>query len=445
MSEKTGNTHIHIYTYHRKVKVKIMTKKAFLPKTVRTAAIAASIATAIAATSAFSADWPAFHGSDRSNKSKESGLLKEWPKGGPKLLWTAKGLGEGYSGVTVAGGFVYTAGNRDKGSFVFAFDLGGKLVWEKRAGASVYEAKDAFARPYQGSRGTPVVDGGVVYYLSDAGFLSALDAKTGAEKWSVSLRERFNAEMPKFGYSESPLIIGDRLYVAPYGAKATVVCLDKKTGSVIWESGRVGGDAGYASFVPAENSGYKQLISFTSEFVYGVSEADGKILWTAPFKSKYEVNCTDIAYQDGHVFAASGGLGSALVKLSAKGGGVAAEMVYETKAMDNQHGGVIIHNGYVYGSGHDQGPGWFCLDFKTGKQMWNAPGKGSVTFADGMLYFYDEKGKMSLVRAQSDKFAEAGSFEVPSGGKGANWAHPVVSGGVLYLRHADNLYAYNIK
>ena len=404
-------------------------------------------------TCAVSSDWPAFHGLDRTNKSKETGLLKKWPDDGPALLWTASGLGLGYSGVSASHGIVYTAGVVDKVNYVFAFDNNGKLLWRKEAGNS-WEGKSAFARGFEGSRSTPTVSGGMVYYLSDMGKLTAFDAKTGAPKWSLDIREKYEGHIARYAYSESPLIDGDKLYVAAYG-KAGALCLDKKTGKVIWESERLPGGAGeqgdtyagYTSFVLVNDNGFRQLMSYTADYVYGMNSANGKLLWKVPFANpRHRDNCTDVIYHDGHVFASSGyGHGSMLVKLNKTESGVSAKEVYRTKLMDNHHGGLIFHNGYIYGSGHES-KGWFCLDFKTGKQMWNTPGKGSITFAEGMLYLYDENsGAVSLVKAQHEKYELVSAFQVPPGGKGAHWAHPVVSNGVLYLRHADKLYAYNIK
>ncbi|MDR0330433.1 MAG: PQQ-like beta-propeller repeat protein [Chitinispirillales bacterium] len=416
-------------------------------KTLRTAiAIVPIIAAAAAA-----ADWPNFHGPDRTNKSAEAGLLKQWPKEGPALIWMASGVGNGYSGAAVSGGAVYTAGVKNNANYVFAFSSAGKLLWEKPAG-KVWEATRAFARSYNGTRSTPTVEGGAVYYLSDIGFLIALDAKTGAAKWSVDLRAKYDGEIPDYGYSESPLVHGNRLYCSPYGKKASVVCLDKNTGKPIWEApafntGADGGDAGFASFIMVENSGYKQLISQSRTFLYGMDSETGKTLWKAPFLNSRENNCTDAVYSDGYVFVTSGyGRGSMLVKLSKKGDGVAAEVVYDnSKMMDNHHGGVVLHNGYIYGSGHNSA-GWFCLEMKSGKQMWKTAGKGSLTFADGMLYVYDEKGTVSLVKATPEAYTEVSSFKVPEGGmKSYFWAHPVVSNGVLYVRYANDLYAYDVK
>ncbi|MDR3012501.1 MAG: PQQ-like beta-propeller repeat protein [Chitinispirillales bacterium] len=406
----------------------------------------AAIVIAIVATAAFAGDWPNFHGPDRTNKSRETGLLTSWPQGGPTLLWSASGAGAGYSGVSVADGVIYTAGSKSSANYVFAYDLTGKPLWERRVGAE-WEASGSFsfARAYQGSRGTPTVSGGMVYYLSDRGNLVALDAKTGAERWSVDVHRRYETTIPVYGYSESPLVIGDRLYVAVFGKKHTVVCFNRNNGNVIWEGGHVGGNGGFSSLVPIESAGVKQLVSFTADFLFGVSVENGSVLWTVPVRNSHGLNCTDIIYHDGHVFASSGyGFGSMLVKLSAGAGGrVTAEQVYKTDLMDNHHGGIVFHNGHVYGGSHRRG--WFCLDFRTGRQMWNAPGKGSIVFAENMLYLYDEEGKMSLVKAQPGSFETVSSFEVPSGGRGAYWAHPAISNGVLYLRHADKIFAYDIK
>ncbi|MDR2727688.1 MAG: PQQ-like beta-propeller repeat protein, partial [Chitinispirillales bacterium] len=182
-------------------------------------------------TCAVSSDWPCFHGSDRTNKSKETGLLKKWPEKGPELLWTASGLGIGYSSVSTSGGSVYTAGVVDKVNWVFAFDNTGKLLWRKQAGGA-WEGKNAFARGFEGSRSTPTVDNGIVYYFSNNGSLTALDARGGAEKWSVDLRKKYETDedVPKYAFSESPFIDGEKLYISPFGKKASVVCLDKKTG-----------------------------------------------------------------------------------------------------------------------------------------------------------------------------------------------------------------------
>lgn len=112
--------------------------------------------------------------------------------------------------------------------------------------------------------------------------------------------------------------------------------------------------------------------------------------------------------------------------------------------MDNHHGDIILHEGYLYGSGY-AARGWFCLDFMTGNQMWKARGKSSMLYADNMLYCLEEKGTMRLVRATPDAYEEISSFKVPRGGEGMHWAHPVVYNERLYICHADKLFAYDVR
>ncbi|MFC1557945.1 PQQ-binding-like beta-propeller repeat protein [candidate division KSB1 bacterium] len=389
-------------------------------------------------------EWPCFHGLNRNNKSAETGLLKVWPKTGPELLWTITGLGEGYSSVSIANGYLFTAGRIENQTYVFAFDLNGELKW-KMANGQAWEATMSHARGYTGSRSTPTYDNGVVYHLGEVGRLAAFDYKTGKEKWFVNIQESFNAKIPGYGYSESVLIDGDRLYCSPAGSKGFIICLNKNNGKLIWANNEIPGGVAYTSAAVEEFGGYQHIINMSSSCVFGVDEKTGKLLWSAPFKNERSLNNTNPIYHDGYVFVSSGyGKGSALIMLNSSGGKIVPETVWETTLMDNHHGGIILLDGYLYGAG-DRSRGWFCLNFMTGEQMWTARGKGSLVYADGMLYLLEEKGTMKLIKATSQKYIETGSFEGPDGGKGMHWAHPVVCGGRLYIRHNDKLAAYDIK
>ena len=389
-------------------------------------------------------DWPCFHGPKRDNKSTEKSLLKKWPDGGPKLLWTVSGLGKGYSSVTIADGLIYTAGMIDKQTHVFAFDLKGKEKWRRLNGRS-WKTTRRWAIGYAGSRSTPTYDSGKLYHLSELGRLAALDAKSGKEIWHMDLFEKFDGKPPMYGLAESILIDGNRLICSPGGAKGYIVCLEKKTGKLVWANTKIKGTTGYCSPVIAEFGGLRQILSMSSAVVFAVDAKNGKLLWSVEHGNRRNNNATDPIFHKGHVFASSGyGKGSVLVKLKAVAGGIEAERVWADKIMDNHHGGVVLVDGHVYGSGH-QSRGWSCLDLMTGKQVWNARGKGSLTYADGMLYCLDERGTMTLVKATPKGHKLAGSFKVPKGGSGLYWAHPVVSGGRLYLRHADKLSAYDIR
>jgi len=389
-------------------------------------------------------DWPNFHGLDRTNKSTESGLLKEWPNDGPLLNWSASGIGEGYSSVSIADGLIFTAGSNSDQTYVICFELSGNLLWKKPNGKA-WSTTMSHARSYTGSRSTPTYNNGVLYHLGESGRLAAFNAKTGEEIWQKDLPREFDAEPTEYGYSESVLVDGDNLYVSPFGKKGFMVCLNKNTGKLIWANTEISGIEGYSSPVIMEFGGFRQIVSSSGHFYYGVDSKTGKLLWKFDFENQRELNNTDAIIHNEYVFISSGyGKGSVLFKLKNSEKGIITEKVWQSELMDNHHGGVILDNGYLYGAGSNS-RGWFCLDFLTGKQMWKTEGKGSITFADGMLYLLDERGTIKLAQATQEKFELKGEFKVPKGGESMFWAHPVVCNATLYIRHADKLYAYDIK
>jgi outer membrane protein assembly factor BamB len=284
-----------------------------------------------------------------------------------------------------------------------------------------------------------------VYHLGELGRLAAFDHETGLERWSLELREAFNAAIPEYGYAESVYIEGDRLICCPAGNKAYMVCLDKNKGDLIWANRNIPGAVGSNSPVLFDHGNYRQITGVSSNSVYGVDSKTGHLLWLVDFRNDRDNNITDPIFHNGHVFASTGyGKGCILIRLELSGNKIIPENVWETGLMDNHHGGVILHEGYLYGAGH-QSRGWFCLEFRTGRQMWKSGGKGSLTYADGMLYCLDERGIMTLVEAIPDQYKAISTFELPAGGKGMYWAHPVICGGRLYIRHSDRLFAYNLK
>lgn len=389
--------------------------------------------------------WPCFHGPDRNNKSTLTGLLRKWPAGGPKLVYTISGLGDGYSSVSFGGGLMFTAGMYNNQSCIFAFDMTGKPAWRKADGDS-WIPSSIYASSYTGPRSTPTYDNGKVYFLSERGRLAVYDAKSGKEIWAKDLAKDFDAKETLYGYSESVYIDGNKLYVKPYGRLAYQACLDKNNGSLIWANKDIPGNAGYCSAVVFDFGGFRHVIGSSSSCYYGVDAATGRLLWKVDFENIHEVSVTDATVKDGYVSISSPyGKGTMVFKLNPSGNRFIPEKVWESDAMDNEVGGIILHDGYLYGTGYNS-RGWFCLDFKTGRQMWNITrAKGSITFADGMLYLIDERtGNMSLVKASPEKYELAGEFKIPSGGEGPYWSHPVVYGKRLYVRHWNKIFVYDL-
>lgn len=392
-------------------------------------------------------DWPCFHGPKRDNLSPETGLMQAWPGIGPDLIWTASDIGHGYSTVSIAGGRIFTAGMIDKQTYVIALDLSGKKLWQKLNGQS-WEAAEyqSWAVPYAGARATPTVDGDTVYHLSELGRLTAFNVQSGEEKWFVDVMKTFKAERPEYGYSESVLIHGKALICCPAGEEGYIVALDNATGDTLWTNTDIKDAVGNCSVVVASIDNHQQFITLSASRILSFDPNDGHLLWEYPFANDRENNVADVIVSNGLVYASTGyGKGCVLLRPKRQANGkFSVEPVWTSELLDNHHGGVVLVDGYLYGAGHEA-RGWFCLDFKTGAQQWQTRGKGSLTYADGLLYCYDERGTISLVKATPEKYILVSSFRLPRGGEGPYWAHPVVCGGRLYLRHSDRLFAYDIR
>jgi hypothetical protein len=385
------------------------------------------------------ADWPRWRGPDNTGKSAETGLMKQWPEDGPALIWKATGIGTGFSSTCVAGGSLYTTGSIGDETIVTALGLDGKIRWQAKNGA-------AWKKSSPGSRSTPTVEGDRLYTINPHGDVVCLKTTDGSQVWGLSLKEKFGGRNITWGLAESLLIDGDNVIVSPGGPAAALAALNKATGETVWVCKGKGDKPSYSSAVIFECGGIRQICQMTAVGVIGVDAKTGALLWSHPHKTSWDANIPDPIYHDGQVFIDSGyGSGGAMLMLAVEGGKVSASVVWKTKALDNHHGGIILHDGYLYGSTH-KGK-WVCLEWTTGKTMYSADGvgKGSVTFAEGMLYTYSEKGKMGIVKATPDAHEVVSQFRVPKGGGGPHWAHPVVAGGRLYLRHADALFAYDIK
>ncbi|MFO0802399.1 MAG: PQQ-binding-like beta-propeller repeat protein [Gemmataceae bacterium] len=403
--------------------------------------IAASFLAALAAAPLTADDWPQFRGPNRDGLSKEKGLLQEWPKDGPPLEWSIKGLGSGYSSVSIAGDRIYTVGNKNGDSHLVALERdGGKQVWTAKVG------------PQGDSLGsTPTVDGENIYVIGQQGDLVCVD-KYGKEQWRRHFIKEFKGQKGGWHYCESPLIDGDHIVVTPGGTEATIVALNKKSGETVWKCPIKSGSpqAGYSSVVVETIKGVKQYVQLYNGGVVGV-DTKGNLLWQYKRHEGNTANVpTPIVIGD-HVFSSIGygGRGAALLKINAEGKTFSAEEIYYEPELKNKHGGVIKVGEYVYGD-HDDSGHPFCAEVKTGKVMWkrknqgNGGGSAAVTYADNRLYFHYQNGVTVLAKASPDGYEEVGSFK-PKDLNGASWAHPVVSDGRLYLREGDFLHCYDVR
>jgi len=389
-------------------------------------------------TAIHAADWPQWQGPDRTRVSKETGLLKEWPAAGPPIVWTATGLGGGYGSMAVAGDRVFVQSARGRNSVVIALNRAdGKVVWSKALGASQTDDRGP------GPRGTPTVDGDRLYALSESGDLACLMID-GTAVWQRNILRDFGGRQLQWLISESPLVDGPHVVVSPGGPGAGMVKLDKMTGKTVWTSKGLSDQAGYSSIIAADVQGVRTYMTFTAEAGVGVRASDGRLMFRYPNAANDVANVATPIFSDNKVFFSSAyGTGGGLLDLTAQNGEVKAKEVYFTGNMKNHHGGVVLVDGYLYGFNDSI---LTCLEFATGKMMWRdrSVGKGSVTFADGSLYIQSENNVFGLVEATSSGYREKGRFRIPDKGL-PSWAHPVVSGGRLYVRNQDALLVYDIS
>jgi len=434
----------------------------------------------LACTAVYGADWPQWRGSNRDGQSPDTGLLRAWPDGGPPLAWKVDGLGGGYSAPSVAGGRIYGMSNRGQDEVVWALsEAEGKAVWVTRLGPAFRQ------RASQGKEGpacTPTVDGDRLYVIGLGGNIACLRVQDGNIVWQRSMTEDFGGRVPMWSYRESPLVDGDKVICTPGGEEAVVVALNKATGETIWKAkmpaapagespspggfgGRRGGFGGrggrggrggaaYASAVAIDFAGQRQYVQLTAQALIGVA-ADGTFLWRYDRPAnRMGINCSTPIYQDGQVFASSAyGAGGGLARLIAgQGGSVTVEQVYDTTEMQNHHGGLILLDGYLYGaSGGNEGGAPICMEFKSGKVMWDLRkdgqrrAKGSIAYADGRLYYRMEDGTVVLIEPDPERYVERGRFMQPDRSGLPAWPHPVIANGRLYLRDQDVLLCYDIK
>jgi outer membrane protein assembly factor BamB len=379
--------------------------------------------------------WPQWRGANRDGRSSETGLLARWPSGGPHVAWRAKGAGEGFSGLAVADGRIYTQGQSDGHEHVVALDAAtGARVWLTQAGTPFQESAG------NGPRGTPTVDGDRLYALAADGTLACLQSRSGATLWSENLVARFGGAIPRWGFSESPLVDGDRLIVQPGAPGAGIVALDKLTGRLRWKA--EGGEAAYSSVISIVVGGVRQLIALQTQSLSALEADTGRILWRSSVLGNNPI-ATPVVH-DGYLFASNfyAGVG-VLLKLAPS----AMAEVYSTRDMKNHYSSPVVVDGTLYGFNDAI---LTALDFATGRLAWRTRdvAKGSVVYADGHLYVLAEDGVMALIKATPRGYVEASRFEVDIGRRPAwcpFWTPPVIAGGRMFLRVQDHVLCYDIR
>jgi len=389
-------------------------------------------------------DW---RGPGRTGIYNESGLLKKWPDGGPRLIWESMGMGDGYSSVTVTDDAVYVTGRKENSDILTALSLDGKRKWE-----TVYGK--AWMTNHTGSRSIPTYYNGNIFLISGSGDIVCVDSNEKV-KWSHNHYSLYEGKPLMFGISESPLVFDNMVIASPWGKKASMVAFNINDGKVILEAEQLDAEPQYVNPQLIVHGGKKMIVTVMGEHIFAVDAKNGNIIWKVNYASVNAAtgrvmknHAITPQYKDGYILIANGYKWVALkLKLSEDGNSV--EKIWENRSFDPQHGGVVLIGDKIYGSNHQSQPvdTWVCVDWNTGKTLWTEKwfSRGSIISADGMLYLFEERsGHVALVKPNPAKLDIVSEFQITRG-EGPFWAHPVISKGRLYIRHGDALMVYQIK
>lgn len=412
-----------------------------------------------------------WRGPTRDGIYPETGLLKSWPSSGPQLLWETLDIGKGYSSPVIVGDHLYITGmNEDETQEIFfAYTLGGEKIYEVTYGTP-------WNQTYPETRTTPAIEAGKAYVISGSGEIVCLDITNGDVVWKVDGGKIFERKTGNWGTSECPLVFDNKVIYTPSGEQTTMVALNAQTGETVWKSQPLGDAGAYVSPMLIAYKGKRQIIGSTGKSVIGVNPETGHIEWSfrdwgapprptppappassdtqrpgPPPEERPNIAPNTPLYKDGQIFFCHGyDIGSYMLQLNDDMTEVA--LVWKNNDLDTHHGGYILVDGIIYGSNwinNNQG-NWVAVDWTTGETKWENPwsggmSKGSIIYADGMMYCYDERrGGFALVRPSAEKFDIVSQFRITKG-DGPHWAHPVINNGILYVRHGAAMMAYSIK
>jgi len=382
-----------------------------------------------------------WRGVNRDGMYDEKQLLKTWPETGPALLWSNETIGDGYGSPVVSSDMLFVNGEIDSISHLFAFDLNGKLLWKSPNGKE-YTGK-GYSNKFPGARSTPTLVNDLVYVSSGNGRIACFEKQTGKEKWATAMIEDMNGHMNTFGFSESLMVDENNVYCFPGGVTNNAVALNRFTGKTVWTSKALSDTVSYCSPFIINLPARKVLVTFTVHYIMGLDTKTGELLWSQKQDNvKYQQQCNVPIFADGCIYYVAGD-GNGAVKLELSSDGKNIKEVWRNGMILNNFSGFLKINDYIYST--DRTQKLKCLDTKTGQTIDSLKlNKGAIIAADGMLYCYSENGEVNLIKTSGSKMESVGKFKIEKGTR-EHFAHPVISKGVLYIRHGKVLMAYNVK
>jgi len=386
-----------------------------------------------------------FRGPQRNGIYPETGLLQSWPEGGPRLIFSVEGIGVGWSQPVLSKGTIYVTGMIDTLDVLSAIDMTGKVKWQKPYGSS-------WTKSYPDTRCTPTVEDNRLYVLSGSGELSCFNVNDGSVIWSFDVDKTFESKWHRWGVAESPLIVDDKVIVTPGGDKATAVAFDKMTGKQVWQSPPLGDIRSYISAVIYQYKNFRYILACTYDYIVALEPSTGEMIWKFGFNLQKQgakaIAINSPIYKGDEIYISNGyDYGSVMLKMAPDG--KSASLKWFDNNLDNHHHGLINVGDYIYGSNwlSNTKGNWVCLRWDTGELQYEKEwqSKGSMVYADNMLYVIDERnGNVGLVRPNPKDFEVVSSFALKKG-KGEFWAHPSIYDKKLFLRYNNIMWVYDIK
>ncbi len=378
-----------------------------------------------------------WRGPDRSGHYHESGLLNEWPEGGPEMVWAFEELGIGFTSPVIENGRIYVSGMEGDMGYIYILSMQGELK-------AKYPYGNEISSRYPGTRSTPTIAGNLMYVATGNGELICMDLENGNINWSRDLFNDFDGSNIRWGFTENLVIAGDLIYCAPGGDEFNIVALNRHSGEPEWSSTGEGGLSAYCSPLIIDHNGQQILTTIMQRNILGMDAQTGELLWSYPYANMRNIHPNTPVYYQGDIYYFSGyGEGGLKLRLSDDGRDVS--LVWENGTVDPQLGGAVLVDGYLYASG-DRNRRWFTIDWQSGEITYETReiDKGNIIAADGMLYVYTERGELALLEPLDGSFRVVSETDITLGSD-QHWAHLVIDDGILYVRRGNALMAFDIR
>ncbi len=385
-----------------------------------------------------------WRGANRDGQYNGTSLLNVWPETGPELVWFTEEIGNGYGAPTIANDKLFVNGETDSVSYLFAFDLKGKLLWKAPNGNEF--TGTGFPGRFPGSRSAPTILGNLAYACSGLGRIACYDISDGKEKWAVDMIKDLGGCPIEFGYSESLAVDAENVYCSPGGPTTNVAAFNRFTGKPVWTSKVLGDTMTYCSPLLIKLPGRKILVNISRYFLFAVDCKNGELLWSYRLKGAKDdaQHCNTPIYKDGSIYLVFGkGIDNGTTKLELSPDGMSVKELWINNQVRNAMGGFVIvgnalfatiENNYLKGIDLNQGSITDSVKVRN----------GSLIFADNKFICYGNNGEVNLINYDLKKLTLAGKLKIEKGSKDHS-AHPVLANGILYIRRGKGLMAYKVN